>query len=164
MRYIRHKFPNKQISIDVVEPGKGWGKYYIANNINKVADFFPFSSNKYYGYIHTSHWLEHVIDLEATLVKLYEKLENGGLLFVEVPNCTDKYYRLDVGDTPHIHFFTENSLIKLFTKYGFKLIRSGTFGLTNEEEFLYRNSSDNINNDISLEAKKSVRNNIKRKD
>ena len=161
-RYIRHDFTNKQVFIDVVEPGKGWEKYYIANKINKVADFFPFSLNKYYGYIHTSHWLEHVIDLEATLVELYEKLEEGGLLFVEVPNCTDEYYKLDVGDIPHIHFFTEDSLVMLFTKYGFELIRSGTYGFTNNENYLYRKNPNNISNNIYLESKKSVKENIKR--
>lgn len=164
LRMIKYKIKNKTITIDVVEPGNGWTDYYNAHDINKVADFFPFPSRDKYNYIHTSHWLEHILDLKNVAKEINDLLISGGYLFVEVPNCTSDYFKLDYGDTPHIHFFTETSLVTFFRNNGFKKIRSGTYGLTNEECYIYRNKKQKLSDSIHEEAIKSVKYSVLRKD
>jgi 2-polyprenyl-3-methyl-5-hydroxy-6-metoxy-1,4-benzoquinol methylase len=110
-----------EVCIDVVEPGYGWKKYYDSLNINHIADYFPFHTENKYHYIHTSYWLEHASDMSDTIFKLKDLLTKNGLLFIEVPNCTPDYYKMDIQDAPHIHFFTNKSLELLLKKYGFYL-------------------------------------------
>lgn len=162
-RMVRYKIKNKPVTIDVVEPGNGWSDYYNAHDINKAADFFPFPSRVKYNYIHTSHWLEHTLDLKGTAKEINDLLISGGYLFVEVPNCTSDYFKLDYGDTPHIHFFTETSLVTFFRNNGFEIIRSGIYGLTNKECYLYRNKKHKLSDSIYEEAINSVKCSMPRK-
>ena len=118
--YFKEQF--KHLQLDICEPGKQWEKYYIDNNMNKVADFFPFHSDKNYDLIITSHWLEHVIDLNETIVKLKDMIKGGGNVFVEVPNTEHYYWSLPIIDTPHIHFFTKDSLIRVFNNHGLECL------------------------------------------
>lgn len=127
---LRDMLNNKKLFLDVCEPGDKWKDYYKQAKINRVSNFFPFKNSKKYHYIHTSHWLEHVQDLNNTIDSLYDMLEAGGKLFIEVPNTEHYYWNLPVSDTPHIHFFTIKSLNKVFEKAGFKCLKSGEFGIT----------------------------------
>lgn len=165
-RLIHRQYP--QTIIDVIEPGLGWEKYYKKYGINKVADFFSFLPSKKYHYIHASHWLEHVNrDIENVTNNLNKLVFPGGLLFIEVPNCDSGYWDLDVGDTPHIHFFTEQSLILLFEKAGFELLSSGTYGETHEEAIDYFHpctKKGEPDKSLILEVEKSIRESIPRKD
>jgi len=146
---------------DVVEPGYGWNKYYRDHAINKVANYFPFQGTKKYSYIHTSHWLEHVLDIHQVIKSMKDMLQDGGMIFVEVPNCTEDYWTLDVGDTPHIHFFTESALINLFRVHHFEMIKSCAVGLTNRES-LEQRKGVKPSSDACNEASMSVRHSISR--
>ena len=136
-RFIRHHQKGK-VEIDVVETGNGWAAYYKTLDINQVANFFPFKTDKQYDYIHTSHWLEHVSDLKDVIKQLKELLVHNGLLFIEVPNC-NIYFELDFTDTPHIHFFTLKSLDKILRSAGFEILKSGEYGLTMTETLRLKN-------------------------
>ena len=139
-RLARHHHP--RVRIDVVEPGYGWERYYEVNDIEKVSDFFPYGGSRQYGYVHTSHWLEHVIpDIEAVVGAIDRVLIPGGLLFIEVPNCDEEYWDIDQGDIPHVHFFTRQSLARVFERAGFTLLKIDTFGATNRENFDYLHPS-----------------------
>jgi hypothetical protein len=115
----------------VCEPGSSWDHYYLARGLRKIADFFPldFDTEERFDYIHTSHWLEHVLDLSPTISALHDILEEGGYLFVEVPNTSQLYWNLPIGDTPHIHFFTVESLKQVFEAHQFRLVHINTYGL-----------------------------------
>ena len=164
-RLIHYYYP--QTSIDVVEPGYGWKEYYEVCNIKKAADFFPFTNSKKNNYIHTSHWLEHVIpDIEKITGTLNKLLFPGGLLFVEVPNCNSEYWDSESGDIPHIHFFTENSLTLLFEQADFELLKIGTYGETVKENLDYFHPATKRkepNKSLVLEVGKSIRESIPRK-
>jgi ubiquinone/menaquinone biosynthesis C-methylase UbiE len=75
------------------------------------------------------HVLEHVPDLEATLVALKHHLENGGTLFIAVPNHRSKdatsYGVHWAGfDVPrHLWHFSKDTMGKLLTKVKFNLVR-----------------------------------------
>lgn len=126
---LREKF-NSTLQLNVCEPGVTWNEYYKENTIHNISRYFPFDSEKKFDYIHTSHWLEHVIDLNNTVAKLKEVLREGGFIFVEVPNTEYQYWDLPLIDTPHIQFFTPRSLAKVFQKHGFECLRVDTYGQT----------------------------------
>jgi SAM-dependent methyltransferase len=162
---LRHKRGN--VDIEVVEPGLGWNKYYRDNGIKKVADFFPFETKKKYTYIHASHWLEHVTpDIQYNIDAVRQLLMPNGTFFVEVPNRTDDYWNLDVGDTPHIHFFTEPSLRQFFENCGLRLLTIGCYGYTNREFHKFIHPSTKVlepNEELLKEVSKSLRYSIPRK-
>lgn len=158
-RMIQYKHP--MAIPEVVEPGFGWDKYYRDHAINKVASYFPFHGAKKYSYIHTSHWLEHVLDIHRVIKNIREMLQEGGIIFVEVPNCTKDYWGLDVGDIPHIHFFTESALVNLFRTYHFEMVKTCAVGFTNRESLAQSNGIKPDPNACN-EAIKSVRHSVSR--
>jgi hypothetical protein len=90
-------------------------------------------------------------------------LQKDGLIFIEVPNCNDEYYTLDNPDTPHIHFFSKESLKLLFEQFGFITLSIDEYGLTWQEEYAKRHNPSTFNQTIVLDADKSSRFNIPRK-
>jgi|GEM_PF-2417636 len=117
----------------VCESGKQWEDYYKTAEIHKIADYFPFTTERRFSYIHTSHWLEHTRDLIETITILKNLLNENGFLFIEVPNTKHDYWDNNFLDTPHIHFFTPSSLKKVFENYGFKCNKIATYGPTNKD-------------------------------
>lgn len=133
-RLIRHLHKG-EVRLDVIEPGEQWTSYYKLRDINLVGESFPNGSlGKTYNYIHGSHWLEHVANLEQVMSGLNKALCIGGLVFIEVPHCSEIYYLTDIGDSPHVHFFTKKSLTLLFNKFGFEAIKMDEYGLTWKED------------------------------
>lgn len=115
----------------ICEPGNHWDRYYQTIGVNKIADFFPFSSpHEPYDLIVASHWLEHIPQVIETLQTLKSKLAAKGKLFIEVPNTAHDYWQLDLKDTPHIHFFTQSSLTMMAEQAGFRVLAIGEFGIT----------------------------------
>ena len=160
-RFIRHHHKS-EVEINVVEAGSGWVEYYKTLNIKQVSNFFPFKSETKYNYIHTSHWLEHVGDLDDVIKNLKDLLVPGGLIFFEVPNCRS-YFELDYTDTPHIHFFTKESMCKIFAIYGFEVLKSGEYGLTMSETLRLKNK-DQLESEVLESGKESELKGIERKD
>ena len=93
----------------------------------------------YFDLIIMNHTLEHVKDAEIVLAKIYRLLKKNGILFIDVPNAGglgsklfgDKWpYKLP---NEHTYQFTKESLSKLVTNTGFKVLhwesRSGLFEL-----------------------------------
>jgi len=81
------------------------------------------------------HVLEHVHHPENYIKKIYELLDEGGKLMIEVPNfsswsrpLTNPYW-LSYDIDHHLFFFTPQTLGALLTKYGFKIKRVHTFSL-----------------------------------
>ena len=80
------------------------------------------------------HSLEHVLDLEATIIFLKNKLNTGGKIQVAVPNHKSfdaKHYndKWAAYDTPrHIWHFDQTSIKRIFNAHGLKLIKKkGSF-------------------------------------
>jgi hypothetical protein len=118
---------------DLCEPGDSWDHYYKFQQLNKVAEFFPFPSTIKYQLIVASHWLEHIADPKLAFSQLYQQLDEYGYLMLEVPNTAHSYWSLSIQDAPHIHFFTLDSLVRLAVAAGFKCIDASEFGITIDE-------------------------------
>ena len=127
---FRDVWKKNLLLLHACEPGKQWIRYYQECGIKRVAEFFPFQAKTSFDYIHTSHWLEHVTDVHLTLSKMHRMLNKDGFVFIEVPNTEHFYWDFPETDTPHIHFFTRESIKKLFNKYNFECIKIGEYGIT----------------------------------
>lgn len=88
-----------------------------------------------YVLILSRHWLEHVIDLNFVFLKIKKLLQEGGLLFLEVPNCENPYWHYRFfPNPPHLHFFTPKAMRLLAEKYGFQVLFLMTYGRPLERE------------------------------
>jgi 2-polyprenyl-3-methyl-5-hydroxy-6-metoxy-1,4-benzoquinol methylase len=141
--------------------GRGWILYFL----KKYYNFFPVTGTKIsrpaydfatkklglqiydkdllairlgkqkYDVVSIFHVLEHIMEPEKYLKKIYTMLTRDGLLIIEVPNynswgsaLTGKYW-LGLDLKYHLYFFTLPSLTKLVEKYGFKIVKIHTFSL-----------------------------------
>jgi 2-polyprenyl-3-methyl-5-hydroxy-6-metoxy-1,4-benzoquinol methylase len=95
----------------------------IAESLNELKD-------KKFSTITLWHVLEHVPDLNETLLKLKSLLEENGTLFIAVPNHAShdaqRYKSIWAGyDVPrHLWHFTPDNMQKLVSKHGLKLKRT----------------------------------------
>jgi len=76
------------------------------------------------------HVLEHLPDLENQILKLIWHLEEGGALFIAVPNFNSfdaKHYQefWAAYDVPrHLWHFSRTSMDRLFSKHGFQVVKT----------------------------------------
>ncbi|MEK7658923.1 MAG: methyltransferase domain-containing protein [Patescibacteria group bacterium] len=101
------------------------------NEIDTVeGELFSINSvipDKKFDCIVLSHVLEHIRDLEKAADIMSNNLNDGGVLYIEVPDASRyseffivPYYFFD---TEHINHFDENSLNNLFLQKGFDLLQ-----------------------------------------
>jgi SAM-dependent methyltransferase len=99
----------------------------------------PFEK-EYFDAILFSHVVEHLVDPQATLVRLKQVLRTGGHLYLAAPNVLfwrqrfeflmGKFEYLDEGilDRTHLRFFTHKSLGVLIEKAGFQIVQHRAVG------------------------------------
>ena len=136
-RMAKHHL-GERMECSVIEPGDGWVDYYQNHGFNLAARFFPANNGKSYDYVHTSHWLEHVDKLEPVLQGLRQSTTEGGLCFIEVPNCDETYFSRSFPDSPHIHFFTKQSLRIAMEQHGFAVVDIRECAMPNPAYYDYR--------------------------
>jgi SAM-dependent methyltransferase len=127
---LRARCQESAIALYACEPGQQWEDYYQRQGIEKTADYFPFETDERFDYVHTSHWLEHARSLGETLSELHKMINPLGYLFIEVPNTEHFYWELPGGDTPHVQFFTRESLVSVLNGHSFECVKIGEYGIT----------------------------------
>ena len=109
-------------------------KYNIEKNKINVCNNFNDISNNYFDVVISNHALEHTPTPYEDLLKLKEKLKDGGRLVIYVPSMEDELTKLnkqnnkyDMDDRDN-HLFNWNFqlLSNLLIKCGFKLLDSKT--------------------------------------
>jgi len=84
--------------------------------------------NEKFDAIILSHVFEHVVNCRELLSTIYEKLSKTGILFLEVPNCSNKIIlEHSIFEQPHIHHFTLDGFEKIAEKTNFKIIKKDIF-------------------------------------
>ena len=87
--------------------------------------------NNYYDYLVISHVIEHINNGEEIIEKLIMKLKKGGVIYIEYPSVKSEKFpsmkgTLNFYDDPtHKRFYDINILLKILTKAGFEILRSG---------------------------------------
>jgi hypothetical protein len=68
--------------------------------------------------------LEHIVDLDELLRRVGSDLCEGGRVFVQVPNVHQWIHggTLCVGAHEHIQYFTRESLLALFRRFGYEVV------------------------------------------
>lgn len=96
----------------------------IADGYPKIDDM----ADKRFDYIYTSHTLEHVPNLDETLIKLYNTLKNGGIMYAAVPRYTCRRWRDDIIEGHVWNFSLEDGkftrIDKMVEKAGFKITKA----------------------------------------
>ena len=98
--------------------------YKIDAVVNNIANL---NIDKKFDLIILSAVLEHLVDFNGSLNKIKSLLNEGGLLFVEVPDATrfDSYIftPFQQFSIEHIDYFSEQSLTNLLEKLGFEILQ-----------------------------------------
>lgn len=110
---------------------------YLENKIKPRKIFSELEEvNEKYDLIILSHILEHMTDPVDFLGKINERLGNGSLLFIEVPN-KDYLYK-NIND-PHVLFFENFSLKNLVSSAGYNVINIHSCGRLISDMFSNQN-------------------------
>jgi 2-polyprenyl-3-methyl-5-hydroxy-6-metoxy-1,4-benzoquinol methylase len=99
-------------------------------------DFYPESFDSCFPKLETDYdlvtlvqVLEHLKEPGITLEMISSMLSKDGLLYIEVPNCNENYYKTRMTDlSPHLTFWTDKSLSTFLTNNGFKVLHIGSWG------------------------------------
>lgn len=145
---------NPYLDVHVVEPGSQWESYYELTGFRRVSKFYPFSNDGgvgRYDYIHISHGLEHMAKPTTMFNALRTDLRRNGYLFIEIPNCTESYFKVDLGDMPHLYFYSEPALRLLLSNHGFRIIKLRIFGISWDDYFVLRTARSKYSYDEATE-------------
>jgi len=116
----------REISYNVVEPDSS--AIDILKSRIKGVNVLPESEGlkEKFHLILLSHLLEHVRDPLEFISGFKDKLCNGSLIFVEVPN---QDYLFKAKNEPHLSFFEPKTLSRLIEEAGFRVIKMDTCGV-----------------------------------
>lgn len=151
-------------SVESIEPGDGYKKYWQKYNVEVVNDFFPSELIKgKYDVIVFYTVLEHIKDTNTFLNNVKKHLKSNGEIFLAVPDCSIEIKEGDPAIFCHEHFqyFTLTSLMSTLFNSGldFKIVNS-SFG---RSLYAYAKIGKNLllNIDVSC-AIKEIQNFIKK--
>ncbi len=97
-------------------------KYYGNNKINYSCKLFPFKMKKnYYDFIVSLESIEHVKDDGLFLTRLYDSLNNDGILIISTPNSEKNDLKINVN---HFHYrhYNNQEFIQFSKSIGFELL------------------------------------------
>jgi 2-polyprenyl-3-methyl-5-hydroxy-6-metoxy-1,4-benzoquinol methylase len=121
-------FKRHSWNVEGVEPSAAARQKAIDLSRSQIHSDLSEIKGKKFDAITLWHVIEHVHELNATLIKLSDLLEKDGKLFIAVPNPDSydakKYKEVWAGyDVPrHLWHFDKESMKKLLTKNGLRLI------------------------------------------
>jgi len=99
--------------------------------------------NTKFDLIITLHTLEHLNDINI-FSKLNNMLKPNGLIFFEVPNCTEKYFKGRPYDSPHLLFYTKKSIQKITSMYNMECVNFSYSSYSFDLDHKYQKDSQNL--------------------
>ena len=159
--------------------------YNIKAIVNNISNF---NTNEKFDLIILSAVLEHLVDLDSSMQKIWSLLKNQGLLFIEVPDAErfDSYISAPFQQfsIEHTNYFSQYSIKNLLSRFSFKIIKmhrgEATLNLTtdpdifilsrktDEDDFQIRDDICELNirnyinqcSKVSLDLRKIIRNKL----
>ena len=106
---------------------------YCVNAVKKLhrinaikGDIDSFKTQNKYDLVILSATLEHLVDFEGSMMKIWYLLKDGGLLFIEVPDAerfssfvSAPFQQFSI---EHINYFSRYSMENMLNKYSFKKV------------------------------------------
>ncbi|HEX8886575.1 MAG TPA: class I SAM-dependent methyltransferase, partial [Noviherbaspirillum sp.] len=128
-----------------IEPDAVVGGRTMARGLPVRAGYFPdaLEPGETFDVIVFNDVIEHIPDIRAALDACHARLEEGGLLVLNLPSSAGFFYRLSkafvkVGwrspferlwqkdlPSPHVHYFRPANLARLVARHGFACVHSG---------------------------------------
>ena len=121
-----------------------------AITVRTLEDFYE--SDEKFDFLSSVDVFEHLADPLAVLKKLYNKADEGALVFISVPNFGSYFSKIHLGSHPyfaypaHLNYYTETSLSKIATVAGFDIVNTLVTTLPWEHEYISRSYSKDIEN------------------
>lgn len=132
-------FKKKKFEVYGIEPSKDNCDIINKKFKKRVCDvgfIENWSQGKKYDVVMMSHVFEHVLDCNEVLTKLKNVLTNNGILYIEIPNCSNnKIMQGSINNAPHINHFTKKSFQILSEKNNYKIINQSTFSYVQSETY-----------------------------
>jgi 2-polyprenyl-3-methyl-5-hydroxy-6-metoxy-1,4-benzoquinol methylase len=114
-----------------IEMNDNYRNFIVKNKIAQVENitnddintYFEGRKNKF-DFISIVHVLEHLSDPKKALESIYQLLNGGGIMYIEVPNLKTPYNNLrkQYFAIYHLYYFTETTLRNLLKKVGFEIM------------------------------------------
>jgi len=136
---LKKKFP--QLELFCTEGDKHCRRILDDRGYKNLKDFRKIS--KKFDLITTTHSLEHLSDVNSIFEKFNEILNSKGYIFFEVPNCPKEYWEGRTSDSPHLLFYTKNSIEKIAKIHGFEIINFSFSAYSFKKDHLYQRESQN---------------------
>lgn len=101
-------------------------------------DIEKYNTNKRYSAITLIQVIEHLINPYPTLRKIYNLLENNGIVCVATPNINCYLHKVLKNDfnylipPEHVVYYSPSTLVTLLVKSGFTIIRTITYGYSTD--------------------------------
>lgn len=95
-------------------------------------DLYEFSPSKSYDVITMFHVLEHVIDPNLALNKIYNMLKGDGVALLVMPNNSSLSFRIFgkhwewLNPPKHLSYFTPKTIVRILQKNGFEIVELKT--------------------------------------
>lgn len=127
----------------------------IANILNveiNCCDFLKFKTDKKYAIITMGDVIEHVTDPTTALNKVYDMLEDDGILWISTPNYESSFSKLRKftdamwNEPMHISYFNYKTFSQLLNNCGFEILEYLTSPRWNGSMELIVRKSKNFNN------------------
>jgi 2-polyprenyl-3-methyl-5-hydroxy-6-metoxy-1,4-benzoquinol methylase len=107
-------------------------------NIENIEDI-----NDKFDLIITLHSLEHMSDT-SIFSKFKKMLNPDGYIFFEVPNCPKEYFDGRPYDSPHLSFYTKQSINKIAMLYKFKILNFSFSSYSFKDDHKFQKVSQNL--------------------
>ena len=128
-----------------IEPDAVVGGRTAARGLPVRPGYFPdaLAAGERFDVIVFNDVIEHIPDIRAALDACHARLEEGGLLILNLPNSAGFFYRLSKAfarmgwrspferlwqkdlPSPHVHYFRPANLERLVARHGFERLHSG---------------------------------------
>jgi|TARA_B100001093_G_C26796411_1_gene1001307 2-polyprenyl-3-methyl-5-hydroxy-6-metoxy-1,4-benzoquinol methylase len=136
---LKKKFPHLELyctehdnHCEKILLDRGYTNFQNIENIDQTFDL-----------ITTTHSLEHLLDINLIFKKFKELLKPSGLIFFEVPNFSEEYWKGRPYDGPHLLFFTKKSFDKLIKIHGFEFVNFSYSAYSFSKDHQYQRESQN---------------------
>ena len=162
VNYLKTK--NKKVKITAIESKKNIFNHKKSKYIKFINDRFEDSTilSNSYDFVYCVHTLEHFVSCFKSLSKIYNSLKINGTAFIVVPNMINIRIVLVNILWTHTFHFTNNVVVNLFNKIGFKILKKDeksdiTYYLQkSEDKNHYKNNNLFFNKTLSFFDKKDA--------
>lgn len=106
-------------------------------NIVKQWNYEEIKISKQFTLIYLRHVLEHFINIDTVICKLFSNLKSNWYVYINIPNANNKFILNEsINNHPHIYHFTKKSLQSTFENHGFTTVKLDTYNFKSNNKWI----------------------------